>query len=77
MVTIPNRDGHYPLQISIANQQVFSTTKQIFDAYPSMGRVKIGSDGLVAFKLAAVGFWEDDVDQINTIFYLLQQDPVV
>ena len=77
MTNIPDRSGNYPLQISILNEQSFNGTKYIFDACPWVGREKNVRDGLVSFKLAAVGDWENDMDQINTILYLLLQDPIV
>ena len=78
MASIPDSNGHYPLHISISSRQVFNATKQIFDACPYIGRENNNLiDGLIPFKSAAVDAWEDELDQINTIFYLLLQDPVL
>jgi hypothetical protein len=76
MATISNKSGCYPLNISIFNQQSFSTNKVIFDAAPRIGRISCANDGLIPFMSAAVGEWDDEIDQISTIFYLLQEDPV-
>ena len=77
MVCIPDSNGNYPLHISIFNQQVFNATKQIFDASPWVGREANNVDGLFPFKSAAVGSWRNGLDQVNTILYLLQQDPAL
>merc|ERR1719203_1233375 len=77
MAAIPNRSGLYPLNISISNQQNFISTKIIFDAAPGIGRKADTIDGLLPFMSAAVSDWDDNTDQINTIFYLLQEDPVL
>ena len=77
MVAISNRNGHYPLNISISNQQHFTTSKIIFDSAPGIGRKTDAINGLLPFMLAAVGNWEDEIDQTNIIFYLLQEDPAL
>ena len=77
MADIPDRSGHHPLNISISNQQNFISTKNIFDAAPGIGRKSDAINGLLPFMSAAVCDWDDGVDQINTIFYLLQNDPVL
>ena len=77
MSAISNRSGHYPLHISISNQQNFVTSKIIFDSAPDIGRKTDAINGLLPFMLAAVGNWEDEIDQTNIIFYLLQEDPAL
>ena len=77
MAAISNRSGHYPLNISILNQQNFITSKIIFDSAPSIGRKFDAINGLLPFMSAAVGEWEDDIDQTSTVYYLLQEDPVL
>ena len=77
MACVPDSNGNYPLYISIFNQQVFSATKQIFDAGPWIGEEANTVDGLVPFMSAAVGAWKNVLDQVNTILYLLQQNPVL
>jgi len=77
MAAVPDRRGNYPLNISISNQQNFISTKIIFDAAPGIGRKPDAVDGLLAFMSAAVGDWDDEIDQITTIFYLLHEDPVL
>ena len=77
MVSIPDGSGNYHLHISIDNQQVFNTTNQIIDESLWVGREMNVIDGLVLFKSAAVGAWDNDLDQVNTILYLLREDPVV
>ena len=77
MASVPDRNGIYPLHISILNQQLFIATKQIFDACPCVGTEKNVLDSLIPFKSAAVGTWEDELDQINTILYSLLNDPAL
>ena len=77
MVSIKDRNGYFPLQISILNHQSFNATKLIYDACPCVGKEKDIVNDFVSFKLAAIGDWDNDVDQINTIFYLILQDPIV
>ena len=76
MVCVKDRNGSFPLQISIKNHQSFQSTKFIYDACPYIGREK-DIDGFISFKLAAVGNWDNDIDQINTIYYLIVNDPIV
>ena len=49
----------------------------MFDAASPIGRKSNAIDGLSPFMSDAVCDWNDDVDQINTIFYLLQEDLVL
>ena len=77
MAAISNRSGHYPLNISISNQQDFISTMILFDSAPAIGRKADAINGLLPFMSAAVGDWEDQIDQTSTILYLLQEDPVV
>ena len=76
MVFHKDENGHFPLQISIQNHQSFQSSKLIYDACPSIGREK-NIDDFASFKLAAIGEWDNDIDQINTIFYLIVNDPIV
>ena len=76
MVSVKDRNGNYPLQLSIQNRQVFQCTKLIYDACPYIGK-ETNIDGFTSFKLAAIGDWDNDIDQINTIFYLIMKDPIV
>ena len=75
MAKVPDKNGNLPLTISILNEQDYITTKLIFDAAPEIGRKLNAIDGLIPFMSAAVGDWDDEIDQINTIFFLLQEDP--
>ena len=77
MAEIPDGIGIFPLEISIYNEQDFITTKLVFDAAPYIGRRVNVIDRLMPFMSAAVGTWEDDMDQINTVLYLLQEDPAI
>ena len=76
MVCARDRNGYFPLQISIRSQQRFSATKLIYDTYPCIGR-ESDLNGFLSFQLAAIGDWDNDIDQINSIFYSIVQDPMV
>ena len=75
MAKVPDENGNLPLTISILNEQDYITTKLIFDASPEIGQNLSANDGLIPFMSAAVGDWDDEIDQINTVFFLLQADP--
>ena len=77
MAEIPDGIGIFPLVISILNEQDFITTKLIFDAAPYIGRRVNVIDGFIPFMSAAVGTWEDELDQISSVYYLIQEDPVI
>ena len=77
MAEVPDENGNLPLTISILNEQDYITTKLIFDAAPEIGRNLSANDGLIPFMSAAVGDWDDEIDQINTVFFLLQEDPSI
>lgn len=77
MANVPDENGNLPLTISILNEQEYITTKLIFDASPEIGQNFSASDGLFPFMSAAVGDWDDEIDQINTVFFLLQEEPAI
>ena len=77
MAFICNSNSSYPLHIAIRNQQSCKTMYELFNAFSNMVKIKDSKTSLLPFMLAAVGNWENEVDQISIIFRLLQEDPLL
>ena len=74
-VFISDRRGMYPLHIAIQNQKSYDVIRQIYRAFPEMGKTQDETTKLLPFMLAAVGEWESKECQLSAMYYLLREDP--
>ena len=73
--SIPDNRGNYPLFIAIQNQQSYDTINEIFKAFPEVIETKDIVTNSLPFVLAAGGNWENEIEQVTAIYFLLRQDP--
>ena len=75
MVFIPDNKGNYPIHIAICNQQSHDVVSQLHRAFPEMGNIRDSKTKLLPFMLAAMGNWENEINQITIAYHLLREDP--
>jgi len=77
MVFIPDNDGNYPIHLAIYNHHSYDILYQLYKQFPSTGKIEDGKSKLIPFMLAALGNWQNELDQLSIIYVLLREDPLL